>query len=73
MGTRSLALVDSGFHTQKNLHLAEWTAQLVIGVRALRHMVSDGSVDLDSGGPGALPGSALPENDRVPESRQLAP
>jgi hypothetical protein len=45
MRTKSSAIVNSGFRTQKNLHLAEWTAQLVIGVRALRHMVNDASSD----------------------------
>jgi hypothetical protein len=71
MGTRSLALVDSRFHTQKNLHLAEWTAQLVIGVRALRHLVNEGAVGMDghSSGPPAL---AANDSDVV-EWRRLAP
>ncbi len=51
MGTKSSAIVNSGFRTQKNLHLAQWTAQLVIGVRALRHMVHDASSPEDMGRP----------------------
>jgi hypothetical protein len=39
--TKSWALVDSRFRTQRDLHFAEWTAQLVIGYRALRRLVED--------------------------------
>jgi hypothetical protein len=40
MAIKSTALVDPRFRARRNLHLAEWTAQVVLGVRALRHMVN---------------------------------
>ena len=43
MGTKSSALVNSRSRAERNLHLAQWTAQLVIGLRALRQMVDDAS------------------------------
>jgi hypothetical protein len=39
--TKSSALVDSRFRAQRDLHIAEWAAQLVIGYRALRRLVDD--------------------------------
>ena len=42
MTTKSLALVGSRFREQRELHVAEWAAQLVCGYRALRRMVERG-------------------------------
>jgi hypothetical protein len=44
MTTKSLALVGSRFREQKELHIAEWAAQLVCGYRALRRLVDAGSI-----------------------------
>jgi hypothetical protein len=44
MATKSLALVGSRFREQKDLHIAEWAAQLVCGYRALRRLVDAGSI-----------------------------
>ena len=41
--TKSLALVGSGFGGERELHIAEWAAQLVCGYRALRRLVEAGS------------------------------
>lgn len=43
MQTESSALVVTRFGTQENLHPAQWAAQLVIGYRAFRRLVSVGS------------------------------
>ena len=44
MTTKSLALVGSRFREQRELHVAEWAAQLVCGYRALRRLVDEGSI-----------------------------
>jgi hypothetical protein len=79
MGTKSSAIANSGFHAEKNLHLAQWTAQLVIGVRALRNMVNDASSE-DPGlvGPHSRLGSprgrhALPPFDPERGDRTSSP
>jgi hypothetical protein len=39
MATQSSALVRRGLRAERTPHIAEWTAQLVLGVRAMRRLV----------------------------------
>jgi hypothetical protein len=64
MANQSSGLVLSRSRAPKAVHFAQWTAQLVIGVRALRRMVSDRSdADAASAGDPSLRPPRLPPGE----------
>jgi hypothetical protein len=79
MTSESSALVRSGFRTPRKLHVAEWTAQLVVGVRAIRRLAELASAESLSNGASiscgggaerrALPGYDSDESGRSAEYR----